>query len=270
MSEMIVTAALCYYDDDLELLDRCLRSLPVVADKVVVVDGRYGRYMPGASPTSPRAHHAFIRDTCRELALPLILDVPSKPWAGQVEKRSHLLALAAKGTDWIVGADADHVLHGVRQSVREELAAVEVEDTVDVDFWTTPNLARPLRESAAGDWHANLAGQRAKVSAFWRALPGLRVEERHWWYTALKGEQRVWLWGGDGEGRYPRAKVHTLYAPFYVEHLCLFRQPKHIVANREFCEDRERVLRETGNEDGVNPATAASPPVRRKRAKVAA
>lgn len=251
---MIVAAALSYFDDDLALLDECLRSLPVVADKLVVADGRYERFEPGGSVSSPKAHLDFIRATCKEIGLPVKIDVARKVYAGQVEKRSRLLALASEGADWIVGVDADHVLHGIRYSVRHEIERLEDEDVVDVQYYTPMNYERPIKESAAGLWHESLAGDYAIITGIFRALPGLRVEDRHWWYSAMKNGKRVWCWGGDS--RYQRVKVHMLKAPFFVEHKCLFRQPKHILANRAFCEDRERIVKLTGQEDAVEMVAA--------------
>lgn len=243
---MIVTAALSYYDDDLELLDLCLRSLPVVADTLTVVDGRYERYEPGGPASSPKTHVAFIKNTCRDIGIPVTVETTGRPWRGQVEKRSRLLQLASENSDWIVGVDADHVLHGVREAVRGELETLDA-DAVDVQYWTTVNPDRPLSESAAGEWHASLAGDWAWITGLFRSLPGLRVERKHWWYSAVKGNRRHWIWGGDNT--YPHGKTHQLRAPYFVEHRCLFRQTRHILANRLFCEDRVQLVELTGNED---------------------
>lgn len=251
---MKIVAAMAYYDDDLFLLDRSLRSIPTVADSLVVCDGRYARYMPDAPAASPKEHLDFIRATCKEIGLPVTIDVPRKVYAGQVEKRSRLLALASEGADWIVGVDADHIFHGVRVAFRDEIASLEDEDAVDLTYYTPLNRDRPLKESAAGLWHESLAGDYAVITAVFRALPELRVEDRHWWYSAMKDGRRVWVWGGDG--RYQRVKVRMLKAPMLIEHACLFRQPKHILANRAFCEDRERIVKRTGQEDAVEMVAA--------------
>lgn len=243
---MIVTAAMAYYDDDLALLDRTLRSLPIVADRLVVCDGRYERYMPDAPVGSPPEQLAFIRETCAEIGLPVTIDVPEKPWAGQNEKRTRLLTLARKKSDWIVNADADHVFHGVGHAIRWELEHSEA-DSIEVEYFTPLNHDRTLRESAANEWHAGMANDYAVINAFFRAYPGIQVEKRHWWYSAVRDGQRIWLWGGDA--RYPRGKVATFRAPFVIEHTCLFRQERHILANRAYCDDRSRLFHQTGHED---------------------
>lgn len=248
---MIVTAAMCYYDDDLELLEQCLRSLPQFVDRLVVADGRYERYMPGAPPASPKPHVTFIRRVCRDLELPVVVDVPRKPYPGQVAKRCRLLELAAEGTDWILGVDADHVFHGVAYSVRHEIERLDDDenpaDAIDVEYYTPMNFDRPLKESAAGLWHESLAGDYALITGWFRALPGIRVERKHWWYSGMKDGRRHWIWGGDAS--YPRVRTHELKAPFTVEHRCLFRQQRHVLANREFCNDREKLVEQTGQED---------------------
>lgn len=256
---VIITAALAWFDEPLEDLDLCIRSLPVIADRLVAVDGGYERY-PGAEASSPKDQAAFIRQTAKEVGLDVKVVTPCKVWRGQVEKRTHLLGLAAEGSDWIVGVDADHVLHGVRYSARHELAGLDERerpaDAVDITYYTPLNYDRSLQESAAGEWHAGLAGDYALITGLFRSLPGYRVERHHWWYSALKDGERHWVWGGDSA--YPRVRVHQMKAPLMVEHRCLFRQTKHILANREFCKDRERLVREHGQEDPVDRVAVAA------------
>lgn len=243
---MIVTAALAWFDESLEDLDRCVRSLPVVADRLVAVDGGYARW-PGAAASSPKQQAAQIRKTAKDVGIDVVVDVPKRMWLGQVQKRSHLLTLAGKGSDWVAVVDADHILYGLRYSVRHELDQIDDCDAVTVSYYTPMNYERPLKESAAGLWHESLAGDYALITTIFRALPELRVERFHWWYSALKGQQRHWVCAGDGS--YPKVKVHQLHAPYFVEHRCLFRDTKHVLANREFCNDREKIVREHRQED---------------------
>jgi hypothetical protein len=245
---VIVTAYLAWYDEPVEQLDACIRAMPVVADKLVALDGGYVRY-PGAKPASPRAQTAAIKTAAADAGLDCQVVVPKRLWSGQLEKRSRLLNLAAEGSDWIVGVDADHILHGVRYSVRHELEQLSDSAAVDVDFYTPMNYDRPIADSAAGDWHKNLAGTWSVITGLFRAYPDWRVERYHWWYSADRGGNRVWMWGGDGS--YPHVKVHRMQAPYFVEHQCLFREEKQILANRDFCQDRALIVRETGQEDAV-------------------
>lgn len=243
---MIVTAALAWFDEPLELLDECVRHLPVMADRLVAVDGAYSRY-PGAKIASPRNQAAQIRETAKDVGLDVEIHTPTKLWAGQVEKRSFLIQQAGKGSDWFVPADADHIWHGVRYTIRHELENLDpVYDTVSADMFTPMNYEQPIEETAAGEWHVGIADKYVHQEWIFRSLPDLRVERRHWWYSARRGSGRVWLMGGP-QG--PTVKVHRLQAPFLVEHKCLHRQQKQVVRNRVFCEDRVAIVAETAQED---------------------
>ena len=246
---MIVTAALAWFDEPLEQLDECVRSLPVIADRLVAVDGGYSRY-PGAKPKSPVSQAAQIRATAKDVGLDVVIHTPNKLWAGQVEKRSFLLQQAAKGSDWFVPVDADHVLHGLRYTVRHEVENVGEEyDALTADLYTPMNWDRPLDESAAGEWHRDLAGEYTTIQNIFRCLPGLRVERFHWWYSALKDDRKIWLIGGDTDPQARRAAFYKLQAPYLIEHRCLFRKPKQIIRNRAFCDDRVAIVAETNQED---------------------
>lgn len=253
---MIVTAALAWFDEPLEQLDECVRSLPVIADRLVAVDGGYSRY-PGAKAKSPAAQAAQIRKTAKDVGLDVVIHTPDKLWAGQVQKRSFLIQQAALGSDWWVPVDADHVLHGVRSAIRHELKHLDAAfDAVVADLFTPMNHDRPLDESAAGKWHKDLADRYTRIPNVFRSFPELRVERFHWWYSGLRGGKRIWLMGGEEEGG-PRAKLHIMEAPYLIEHRCLFRQPKQILRNREFCDDRVAIVNATKQEDDPKMLVAA-------------
>jgi hypothetical protein len=86
------------------------------------------------------------------------------------------------------------------------------------------------------------------IPHLWRALAGLRVERFHWWYSAMKPGGRIWLWGGDD--RYPHI-YHGSLEQYEVEHRTLFRTKDQIKASRAFLNDREVIVRETGQEDDL-------------------
>ena len=246
---MIVTAALPWYDEAPEDLDRYVRALPVVADRLVALDGGYARY-PGAKPRSAKAEEAAIRDAAADIGLPVEVVIPDRIWPGQLAKRTALYNAAAAGSDWIFTLDADHIpTGGDRATIRAELETVELEDGVEVDFYTPPNPARPIEKAAATDWHASLSGQTTSIRLFLRALPEIQVEHYHWWVSALKCGVRVWIYGGDD--RYPASSWRRLSAPLVVEHLCLFRRERNILAGREYARDRVLIVAATGQEDAL-------------------
>jgi hypothetical protein len=242
---VIVTAAICWYDEPPDLLRRCVRSCAVIADRVVAFDGRYARW-PGDSAQSRPEQADAIRAAAAEVGLEAIVEVPiDRPWAGQVEKRSALIARASEGSDWVQVVDADHVLVGDRKTVRQALSRATA-DVYEIPFRTPYNPDRPLGD-APHEWHREMAGQTVPEALLYRSLPEMRYERFHWWLSALKDGRRVWLWGfGEGE--------HLPAVPFpdpayRIDHMALYRDEDHFMADRAFCNDREMVVQRTGQED---------------------
>lgn len=242
---MTITAALCWWNERPEDLVRCVRGVANIADRLVALDGAYVRY-PGATIRSDPRQGEAIRRAAEAAGLDCLVVVPDRLWAGQVEKRSHLLALAAVGSDWIVTVDADHIIATERDAVRRELAN-STADVVEVPFDTPLNPKRPLAESAPGQWHIEQAAETTYIPQVWRASLGLRVERHHWWIGATKDGRPVWAWAGDtSRPHLPHAQFVT---PYRVEHRVLFRSAEQIRASRAFCNDREAVVANTGQED---------------------
>lgn len=238
---MIVTAALCWWNERPEDLVRCVAGAAQVADRIVALDGAYVRY-PGATVRSDVEQTDAIRRTAEKHDLDCLILQPDRLWAGQIEKRSHLLALACVGTDWIVTLDADHIITTERDALRAELAA-SVSDIVDVPFVT------PKGKLAAGLWHLAQTQGPQMIPQFWRASIHPTVERHHWWISATKDNQKVWAWAGDGHRKVlPHAKFVT---PYVVEHRTLLRTEEQILASRAFCNDREMVVARTGQEDDL-------------------
>ena len=238
---MIVTAALLWFDEPVDMLAEAVRSVGGFADRIVAVDGGYARY-PGGTASSPPEQADAIRTAAREAGLDCRVVVPDRVWAGQIEKRSAMYAIAIEGSDWLMSLSADDLAVGDPASVREQLAATGY-DAMDVAFYTPPGTAQ-----ASTLWAENLIGSTERIAYFFRALPGFRCEDRHWHYSAMKGEQRVWLYGPPG-GRYPVAEHGAIDGDFQIVHRTMSRQPKQILANRAFCNDRVMVVEMTGQED---------------------
>ena len=242
----VLTAALPWWNERPEDLDACVRGLANVADRLIALDGAYARY-PGATPASPPEQADAIRKAAKDIGLDCLILTPDKVWAGQVEKRSHLLAMATVGSDWIATVDADHVVTANREHVRFVLDRVK-EDVLDVPYRTPLNPDRTMKDAAVGKWHVNQTESVQMIPHLWRALPGLRVERYHWWYSAMKPGGRVWLWGGDEH--YDHV-YHGTMQQYEVEHRTLFRTADQIKASRAFLNDRETIVRETGQEDDL-------------------
>lgn len=244
---VIVTGALCFWNESPDDLDRCVRGLANVADRVVALDGAYVRY-PTATAHSPDDQIAAIRDAAKAVGLDCLVVQPDRLWAGQVEKRSNLLALASVGSDWIATVDADHVIHADRDGVRLTLRHLPT-DVLSVPYVTPANPDRSLADSAVGIWHQDQMGEPQFIPHLWRVLPGLRVERFHWWYSAVKNGHRTWLWGGDGN--FPSVEHQRMRRGYEIEHRTMMRTAEQIRLSRAFLNDREEIVRKTGQEDNL-------------------
>ena len=249
---MRITAALAWWDELPEDLDRCIRSLGNIADKVVAVDGAYRRY-PGATITSPQDQVVAIREAATAVGIECEVIQIDRLWAGQVEKRAHLLNVASIGSDWIAVVDTDHIINTNRELARDEISHMGTDvDVISVTFFTPANDERDISESSATGWHQSMNGTRINLSHLFRALPGLTVERFHWWYAATKDGQRVGLrYGMKADDGHPILEAQMLKTPYEITHLCLTRDEKHILANRAFCNDRIMVVDRTQQEDDV-------------------
>lgn len=242
---LTVTAALCWWNERPADLVRCIEGVAQIADRLVALDGAYRRY-PGATIASPPEQTKTIRRTAERLGLECLVLAPDRLWAGQIEKRSYLLATAAIGSDWIVTVDADHVIATDRLAVRRELAASSA-DVVDVPFHTPVNRKRGMARSAPGQWHIEQTESVQMIPQVWRASLNLRVERHHWWISATKDGQRVWAWAGDT--MYPKLPHAAFVTPYTVDHRVLYRTDEQVRASRAFCNDRAAVVERTGQED---------------------
>jgi len=239
---MIVTAALIWYNERPEDLAACVRGMATIADRLVAVDGAYRRY-PDASITSPPEQALAIQDAAREAGLECSVHTPAELWAGQVEKRTFCLGEAQRGSDWIAVVDADWVISGDRAAARAALA--ELRPSVDV---MTAELYTPPGKRMATGWHRAEAGKRYQIPHLFRALPEFRVEGLHWQYSAMRHQRRVWMWHAPDPNR-PCVLQRPLPPPYEIEHRTLHRTKKQILDSRAFCNDRELVLKLTGQED---------------------
>lgn len=133
-----VCAALAWYDETPEFLDRCVRSLAGVADEVLALDGAW-RLFPCGRPMSPPDQEEAVWAAARSIGLPVRVKVPSEVYASQVAKRAHLMELAADHCDWVLVIDADeYVADADGDAVH---AALEVA-TENVGIVTHRNLHR--------------------------------------------------------------------------------------------------------------------------------
>jgi hypothetical protein len=243
---VIVTAALCWWNEDPALLRDCIRGIAHVADRVVALDGAYARY-PGATVRSSDNEVRAIRETAHECGLGALVLQPDRLWAGQLEKRTYLLNVAAIGSDWIVYVDSDHIITAERACIRDELSRTSV-DVLDVPMDTPPNPGRGVDDCAPSRWHVEQTEGRMWHPLIFRAFPAIRLEDHHWWISAEVAGVRSWLWPGERPYQIrPRERVKCAYS---IEHRCMFRSVEQVRAERAFENDRETVvLRAQAHED---------------------
>jgi len=111
---MRLTACLCWFDEPVELLERCVRSL-WWADDLVAVDGRWEHFGADDAPAlSSDAEAEAIERAAKEVGLQLLLIRQKAVWPSQVAKRDFMAQAAfALGADWPFVIDADEYVSNV-------------------------------------------------------------------------------------------------------------------------------------------------------------
>jgi hypothetical protein len=121
--DLTIAACVSWYDEPLESLERCIRSLTLAADVLVISDGRWRDFHDEGPTASPREQRDLVWRAAIE-AFPdaaLIYERGRRAaWASQIAKRAHLYSTAARIADWILVIDADEHLETCR---RDELDA---------------------------------------------------------------------------------------------------------------------------------------------------
>ncbi len=126
-----IAACIVWYDEPLESIDRCLRSLPLVADELVIADGRW----EGFDDEAPAASMGDQRDLVYRLATQLF-EAPvmigceepmPKPWTSQVDKRRNVYRIGSLISDWLLVLDMDeHVERCESRLLRDFLRNTEL------------------------------------------------------------------------------------------------------------------------------------------------
>jgi hypothetical protein len=109
-SRMKICAALAWYDEPIEFLDRCVRSLAGVMDFLVAVDGPWQGF-PHDRVLSDPAQSAAIMAAAVDVGLPFAIIERGAAWDSQVAKRDHLMHESSACSDWIFVIDGDEHVH---------------------------------------------------------------------------------------------------------------------------------------------------------------
>lgn len=170
---MRIIGLLSWFMEKPDDLHRTITSTAPLVDELVCLDGRYQLFPRSENRSTPDEHKA-IREACKEQDLPFTvvsIDEPfDGPDGGEVAKRAMLFELGFKqNPDWFYVFDADMVVTQVNRGWRDKLEASEL--NVATVMIADGDIAKPH-------------------PAFFRALDGLTVEDRHWRYVA--GTEVLW------------------------------------------------------------------------------
>lgn len=218
---MKVTAVLAWFDESPETLDRCVRSLAGVADRLVALDGPW-EHFPHESASSPRVQHDAIMSAAASLESVTVMP-SNRPWRSQVAKRAALLELARiVGSDWLLVIDADeHVERCDGGLLRERLASTG-RDVCKVGFRTYGAGVKNHRPVA--------------IRRLYRESTGVTVDVAHNGYRTSDGR---WL---HGDGRHVRRELaDDLSDVIAVAHDRDARSVERQKARVEFIDERRRL-----------------------------
>ena len=196
MFALRVIGLLSFYDESAPWLAGAVASLAGVCDHLIAVDGAYALYPQGKAHSGSEQGET-IRETCRSLSMGCTLYEPQTVWGGnEVEKRSTMFALgetvAEPNTDWYFVIDADEVVTSWGAGrFKERLAECE-HDVAEVTFWNR-RIPHPREVDENRKWVAPYDQiELNRVRILFRAIPGLRVVDRHYHYRLPDGR---YLWG---------------------------------------------------------------------------
>ena len=241
----MIVAMLAWYDEPLELLDRCVGSVEPFVDKILAVDGRY-ELTPGETINSPEEQYHVIEQAGGDKVEFRSLD---RLWRGQVEKRTYMLTEGkALGADWLAVVDSDWVYSGNPRQFREVLDAWLTSNVEQFEVWFRELPAPPdVDLSQFHEWHQQYADITCPIPLIFRAMADMKVVNNHWTYLATRKDGTVvGLWGGDAVAT--AGVKEMLPAEFMIEHSCLHRDQEHIKRNLDLCAAVAKVVEQTGKE----------------------
>lgn len=103
---MRIAAALCWFDETPEFLDRCVRSLGGIVDELVAVDGPW-KYFPVSGLCADAEQQAVVREAAEAVGIEPRVYAPLGRFESQVEKRAAAMGWAGASADWVFVIDAD-------------------------------------------------------------------------------------------------------------------------------------------------------------------
>ena len=238
-----------WYDEPVDLLRQAVRGASVLCDRLVAADGAY-EIAPDPKPSSPSQQAKAIAEEAKTCGLDLTFLEP-QIWVGQVAKRDAILQEAKQGSDWVMTLDADWRITGDRDAIRAELEQLHRNgyEQVSVNFATPDDPSRSWEEKAANEWHVRMAGNYEQLAFIYRVQPEMTFRKNHWSiYCTTEDGRPLGLFGANNFGWAMQAKTGYLKSDHLFEHLCLFRQQKQILRNREYIRVRDENVERVGYE----------------------
>lgn len=239
---MKVYALLSWYEESPAWLSALTAGLAGIADHLVALDGPFALFEGSRTrPRSASAQAEALLATAAGAGLGLTLGQSSEAWAGEVEKRTALFALArgagATPEDWLLVVDGDEQVQATA-SFRPRLAEVQ-EDVAEVRLWSRWVDAPLPGERGARIPYEEIHAGASPLRALFRALPDLRVEGAHYVYVAGPPGAPRYLWGHPGQHDLVPAADLRDYIGF--EHLTEWRALGRDNARREYYRLRDEV-----------------------------
>lgn len=192
-----VIGVLSWYQESPAWLSATVASFGRVIDHLVAVDGPYAAFPHNGRVRSEPEQVESIQRTCDALNIGLTLYQPREPFYGnEVEKRTLCFDLAMAeanpGVDWLWVFDGDEVLTKYPADLRTRLDCIE-RDAIEVVL-----TSRQGYEDAGEDIAKVIplpTDSRHDLRMLFRALPGIRVMNRHDLYVAGPHSDPTFLWG---------------------------------------------------------------------------
>lgn len=120
---MRITAALCWYDEPREHLERVVASVAPLVGEIVAFDGAWNGFPCDVPMSGGKPRLALARAATRA---GIALGYASQPWASQSAKRTALYRAASEDADWVLVIDADEELRcDDPHDLRERIARID-------------------------------------------------------------------------------------------------------------------------------------------------
>lgn len=219
---MKVVGLLCWWDEEPNRLNACVRSLAGVVDELVALDGAW-ELQPGGTARSPLSQAQAIHEAAAGAYVDLraYIDWPRDLWPSQEEKRDAALQVAlAQGADWILVIDADESVSYFSPFLRERLASLE------------RDVALVGHQAVGPNRRAERPAPRRRL---YRALPGLRYARSH---QGIRTGDGRWLHGDTTLAGVRLEEAADLTSLLFVHHAYRSRGPERNVADRHYRRSR--------------------------------